>query len=78
MSAHRLATACAAAVLVLAGAVAAPAHATETETEAGPQTSSFACPLERVGEHFVRCDTFTGDGQPAPAFIPEWTSDSLR
>jgi len=29
------------------------------------------CPLERVGTQFTRCDDNTGNGVPAPAWIPE-------
>jgi len=77
MSAHRFATALPVVGLVLA-AVLLPASAHADEIGAGPTTSSPTCPLERVGHHFVRCDTFTGDGRPAPAHVPEWTPGSLR
>ena len=30
-----------------------------------------ACSLERVGTQFVRCDDLTGNGVPAPGYIPE-------
>ncbi len=33
--------------------------------------SSGQCALERVGAHYVRCDDATGNGVPAPAWIPE-------
>lgn len=29
------------------------------------------CPLERIGDQFVRCDDLTGAGVPAPDWIPE-------
>ncbi len=29
------------------------------------------CPLERIGDQFVRCDNLTGAGAPAPWFVPE-------
>ena len=32
--------------------------------------ASVACPLERVGTQFVRCDDLTGNGISAPSFIP--------
>ena len=33
-------------------------------------STSDSCPLERVGTQFVRCDDLTGNGVPAPSFIP--------
>jgi len=32
------------------------------------------CPLERLGDQFVRCDNLTGAGVAAPAFVPEQSS----
>ena len=29
------------------------------------------CVLERVGTQYVRCDNNTGNGVPAPAWVPE-------
>jgi hypothetical protein len=44
-------------------------------TDPGPTVPQVGhageCTLERVGTQFVRCDDLTGDGVPAPAFIPE-------
>jgi hypothetical protein len=59
----------AAAVLVLAAGGAAPSSARE---DPGPSIShSDRCSLQRVGTQFVRCDDLTGNGVPAPSFIPE-------
>lgn len=30
-----------------------------------------SCALERVGTQFVACDNLTGNGVPAPAWVPE-------
>ncbi len=41
--------------------------------DAGPMTTasvtSTSCPLTRVGTQYTRCDTLTGNGVPAPAWI---------
>ena len=29
------------------------------------------CPLERIGDQFVRCDNLTGAGVAAPSYVPE-------
>ena len=47
-----------------AGATLDPGPALERES-----TSDY-CPLARVGTQFVRCDDLTGNGVPAPSFIP--------
>ena len=44
-----------------------PLAAAGTTTTATPADS---CPLERVGHQFVRCDVLTGNGVPAPGYIP--------
>lgn len=70
---HRL-LAAAAAALVLTGLSAGPSAA---RLDAGPPAASVSvpsqdrCPLERVGQQFIRCDDLTGNGVPAPAWIPE-------
>lgn len=50
---------------------AGPATAT---LDPGPpverERTSGSCPLERVGTQFVRCDDLTGNGLPAPSFLP--------
>jgi len=33
--------------------------------------SATGCPLERIAGQFVRCDTLTGAGAPAPWYVPE-------
>ncbi len=43
-----------------------PATATTSQTRAYPD-----CPLERIGDQFVRCDNLTGAGVPAPWYVPE-------
>lgn len=55
-----------------------PGPALAAETGAGATVSSPTCALERVGDRFVRCDTLTGDGRPAPAHVVEWNPGSLR
>ena len=37
--------------------------------------NSSHCPLERIGTQFVRCDSLTGAGVPAPAWVPEYRSE---
>jgi hypothetical protein len=34
-------------------------------------TAKTPCALERIGTQLVRCDNLTGDGVPAPLYIPE-------
>lgn len=33
--------------------------------------SDHGCLLERVGQQFTRCDDLTGNGVPAPPWIPQ-------
>ncbi|HMM95429.1 hypothetical protein [Phycicoccus sp.] len=55
--------------LLAAGTLVGPAEARQ---DAGPPVGDGGgCLLERVGDQFVRCDLLTGNGVPAPAFIPE-------
>jgi len=68
----------AACALTLLGLTAGPSSArpdagepltpTITTTGAG---DGGQCLLERVGTQFVRCDVNTGNGVPAPVWIPE-------
>ena len=44
-----------------------PGEATVTIIE----TARDHCLLERVGTQYVRCDYLTGNGVPAPAWVPE-------
>ena len=67
---QRLVAIAGATLIVLAGAGPAAAR-----PDAGPALAAVGytteCPLERVGTQFVRCDVNTGNGVPAPAWIPE-------
>jgi len=58
--------------VVLLGVVA-PGSATALPRPASDDryAQTANCPLERVGEQFVRCDDLTGDGSPAPLWVPE-------
>ena len=60
----------AALTVVLLGAGPASARPDPDEPRAG-RGHADACFLERVGDQFVRCDDLTGNGVPAPAYIPE-------
>ncbi|CAN7460492.1 hypothetical protein [Knoellia sp. LjRoot47] len=65
----------AATTLLLLGATTLSASARPDPGEAFVATvedSSDRCPLERVGTQFVRCDDLTGNGVPAPAWVPEY------
>jgi hypothetical protein len=33
--------------------------------------SVVGCPLERIADQFVRCDNLTGNGVPAPWYVPQ-------
>ena len=54
------------------GPGAGPAAARQ---DAGPPVTHVrhdgGCLLERVGTQYVRCDDNTGNGVPAPAWVPE-------
>ena len=54
-------------------AVSTPAFASQDPgTPGGPTApSSSNCPLTRIGTQFVRCDNLTGNGVPAPSWVPE-------
>lgn len=58
--------------LILLGLTAGPSSA---RPDAGDSVRRHGevgqCRLERVGAQFVRCDFLTGNGVPAPAWIPE-------
>lgn len=43
----------------------------QIDTPAPPTTAIYFCALERVGTQFVACDNLTGNGVPAPAWVPE-------
>jgi len=57
---------------VALGTGAGPATA---RTDPGPPLANVGhvgqCLLERVGTQYVRCDDNTGNGVPAPAWVPE-------
>ncbi|WP_392545105.1 hypothetical protein [Oryzobacter telluris] len=65
------------AVPVLTGLFAVGLGATPAQArdDAGPAATvvghAGACFLERVGDQLVRCDDLTGNGVPAPGYIPE-------
>ncbi len=58
------------ATLVL-GVGAGPAAARQDAGPAVTHVGAGQCLLERVGTQYVRCDDNTGNGVPAPAWIPE-------
>jgi hypothetical protein len=61
-----------AAALVLISLTATPSSARQ---DAGPSlphtTNDGRCRLQRVDTQFVRCDDLTGNGVPAPGYVPE-------
>ena len=58
-------------VLVAGGATTASARPDPGESRVIPvETSSHHCLLERVGTQYVRCDDLTGNGVPAPVWVP--------
>jgi hypothetical protein len=70
----RRVSAVAAATLLLIGIPALSASARQDRGDAPANTVETAtqrCGLERVGTQFVKCDNLTGNGVPAPAWVPE-------
>ena len=62
----------AATALVLLGLTAGPSSARPDAGDPVRRDHDVTrCQLERVGAQFVRCDFLTGNGVPAPAWIPE-------
>jgi hypothetical protein len=64
------------AALALATASSGNAWARQDPGDPAPSTASQTrvyphCPLERIGDQFVRCDNLTGAGVPAPWYVPE-------
>ena len=56
-----------------------PATASQDRGEAVTRVVSVrsqACPLERVGTQYVRCDNLTGAGVAAPSWVPQQSSVS--
>ena len=67
---------CAAFAALLLAALAAPAAAPARQDPGGPPVESTQqvfpqCPLQRIGQQLVRCDSLTGAGVPAPSWVPE-------
>lgn len=67
-------------ITLVAASQATPA---EARPDPGPQQTPTTsvhnpprCPLERIGTQFVRCDSLTGAGVPAPEWVPEYGSTS--
>jgi hypothetical protein len=64
-------------VALVAGALAsltfAPTAQARPDDEYLLQRSlhDVVCPLERIGDQFVRCDNLTGNGVPAPWYVPQ-------
>jgi hypothetical protein len=57
---------------VLAGLTVLPA--TARQDVGSPRLAAVpasTCQLARVGTQFVKCDDLTGNGVPAPAWVPE-------
>lgn len=68
-------SAVAATTMLLLGTTTLPASARPDTGEALATTverSIHRCLLERVGAQYVRCDDLTGNGVPAPAWVPEY------
>ncbi|HSO66004.1 MAG TPA: hypothetical protein VLQ78_12970 [Ornithinibacter sp.] len=62
----------AATVVLLLGLGAAPSSARpDAGAPAAREGHVDDCLLQRVGTQYVRCDVLTGNGVPAPAWIPE-------
>jgi hypothetical protein len=62
--------------LIVASLTGAPASArqdpgTQSTTANQSRDDDSSCPLARVGTQLVRCDNLTGDGVPAPLWVPE-------
>ena len=58
--------------LTVLGLGAAPATAQQDRGPAAPRIGhEDECFLERVGTQYVRCDDNTGNGVPAPVWVPE-------
>jgi len=63
------------AVLVGVGTLSAAARPADEHARPSPPVVALVvgpdCPLRRLDRQLVRCDSLTGDGVPAPQFIPE-------
>ena len=57
-------------VAVLAGTPTASARPDDVHLGSQPRPVAV-CPLERIGDQFVRCDDLTGAGASAPDFVLE-------
>ena len=58
-------------MLLVLPLTAVPAAARQDPGAPIQQASPLTCLLERVGDQLVRCDLLTGNGVPAPTYIPE-------
>lgn len=58
-------------MLLVLPLTAVPAAARQDPGTPTQQASPLTCVLERVGDQLVRCDLLTGNGVPAPTYIPE-------
>lgn len=62
------------AALLLATAMAAPASA-RLDPDGTPLNNTQQvfpqCPLQRIDQQLVHCDSLTGGGVPAPSWVPE-------
>jgi hypothetical protein len=71
-TARRRRAAVALTTLAVLGLATAPASARQ---DAGTRSARVGhegeCFLERVGTQLVRCDLLTGEGVPAPSWVPE-------
>lgn len=67
---HRVAAAAAASLSVMV-LTALPSSARQDAGDPAPSTLTEHCMLARVGDQFVRCDDLTGNGVPAPGWVPE-------
>lgn len=64
----------AAVALFFVVAVPSPAAAMQDPGTLGgivQQSTDQQCPLTRIGNQFVRCDSLTGAGAAAPSWVPE-------
>ncbi|MFC7488511.1 hypothetical protein ACOCJ7_08570 [Knoellia sp. CPCC 206453] len=64
----------AATTTLLLGVTTFPASARPDPGEALATTIDtwHQCPLERLDTQYVRCDNLTGNGVPAPTWVPEY------
>lgn len=51
-------------------ALATGAPAQDPDAKISDTYNDAYCPLERVGNDYVKCDNLTGNGLDAPSFVP--------